>query len=227
MSYDDEANEKMANMMSEQGDYSQINYSLKQSYEKEYSNSMLDFFTSYLNHNEQEEQLKIDLKIKMGQPNLSNRSEQEANVNLDSNNETNASLTYDSNTSWLFNPLAFFRIKNNGAKRTKKEDKPAENSASLAKDAAQLDVTLVEQVDGDQEAKGLIGGSGDELNVTLPLPQVNLDLTKKEIPKSTVETVSPTYKLIKDAFSELQLFSRVCKFLLFFMFFLIFKVNSN
>ena len=48
-------------------------------------------------------------------------------------------------------------------------------------------------------------------------PRLNdLDLaTKKEIPKSTVESgsssVSPAYRLIKEAFSEFQLFSKACK----------------
>lgn len=43
------------------------------------------------------------------------------------------------------------------------------------------------------------------------LPKVNFETGRKEIPKSTVEKVSPAFRLIKEAFNELQLFTRVCK----------------
>jgi hypothetical protein len=53
-------------------------------------------------------------------------------------------------------------------------------------------------------------------SISLPPRLDDLDLvTKKEIPKSTVESgssnVSPAYKLIKEAFSEFQLFSKACE----------------
>jgi hypothetical protein len=49
--------------------------------------------------------------------------------------------------------------------------------------------------------------SNFEDSLNLP-PRLNLDLTKKEVPKSTIENMSPAYKLIKEAFSEFQIFSK-------------------
>ena len=42
-------------------------------------------------------------------------------------------------------------------------------------------------------------------------PTISIETGKKEIPKSTIEKISPAYRLIKEAFTELQIFSRVCK----------------
>ena len=62
----------------------------------------------------------------------------------------------------------------------------------------------------------------DDEGISLPPRLDDLDLAaKKEIPKSTVESgsgnVSPAYKLIKEAFSEFQLFSKACEYSLFFL----------
>lgn len=38
---------------------------------------------------------------------------------------------------------------------------------------------------------------------------INIHLNQRDIPKSPIETVSPTYRFLKDAFSELQLFNKV------------------
>ncbi|RMZ94974.1 membralin isoform X1, partial [Brachionus plicatilis] len=52
-------------------------------------------------------------------------------------------------------------------------------------------------------------GSNDEVSKGGSVPFFDTDLNQKEIPKSTVETMSPTYRFLKDAISELQLFNKV------------------
>lgn len=49
----------------------------------------------------------------------------------------------------------------------------------------------------------------NEINSNNRIVSVNIELNQKEIPKSTIETVSPTYRFLKEAFSELQLFNKV------------------
>jgi hypothetical protein len=123
MSYDEEANEKLAN--DENGN--KINYSLKQSYEKEYSNTMLDFFSSYLTQEDHKKHLlsTTNQNVEI----ITNISTNNNDTNIYANdsslikaNETNnTDQTTDPNTSWFFNPLSFFRIKNNGYKKDKKQ----------------------------------------------------------------------------------------------------------
>jgi len=82
---------------------------------------------------------------------------------------------------------------------------------------------IVENI--DEELNFTLNGTNavnPELNETLnytdsssPVAYVqkfSVENHKKEIPTSTIEKMSPAYRLIKEAFSELQLISRVCKF---------------
>ena len=225
MSYDEEANEQLANDENE----NKINYSLKQSYEKEYSNTMLDFFSSYLTQEDHKKHLlsttnqnaEIFTNISTNNNDTNNYANDSSSIKT---NETNINITTDQttdpSTSWFFNPLSFFRIKNNGYKKDKKQANDESNKVNQGENNDKLDDSssnlLIESTNQEKpiaEAKlEEITRDTADLNESLSMPQVNLDLTKKEIPKSTVETISPTYKLIKDAFSELQLFSRVCMY---------------
>ena len=113
----------------------------------------------------------------------------------------------------MWNPLFLFNIESPTAAATatfdelpveKDEEKEVEADKEKEKEheneiSPTTQATRVEPERGEQDEQ-----IGQEL------PKLDIDIVKKEIPKSTTESVSPTYRLLKEAFAELQLFSRVC-----------------
>jgi hypothetical protein len=161
-------------------DNTSYSYSLKDSYEKEYSNSMLDLFSSYLNNPENEgggdsfksKNLFSDFESTFYDPNgayLSDRSE------------------------WKFDPVNYF-------KRVTKRNKNYEEE----EDRKVNDAKIVEKNNHDYLS--------NHIEIDLIKKQDNIEQTE-ENPSSTrannIETISPAYKLLKEAFNELQLFSKV------------------
>ena len=139
---------------------------------------------------------------------------------------------------WLFNPFSYFNIRKNfNSKKNSKaslllsnRNRAAETGQSSSspqiqespivddrnntikeKEDTNVD-NMADQYNNDNTADQveISNASNFEDSLNLP-PRLNLDLTKKEIPKSTIESMSPTYRLIKEAFSEFQLFSKACK----------------
>lgn len=228
MSYDDEANEKLASAGDEHEDEDdsshEVNYSLNQSYEKEYSNSMLDFFSSVLTNNDADES-SSSLVIMKNHIDDESEKQQENNKAVNATADQNftvaanqQSSSNDTITSWFFNPLAFLRIKNNGFKKERPSAKLREDlGAAVTSDESKSKSVSAADDEHENKKKAQENEQEKEVPLTdnetenaLPVPKVNYDLNKKEIPKSTVETgISPAYKLIKEAISELQLFSRV------------------
>ena len=130
-------------------------YSLKDSYEKEYSNSMLDLFSSYLNADESNGFETVNAEIL----------------------EEDFSLDPQGHSDWL--DLANYFKK---CSRPKK-------------------ISLVPVVAAHTESS----------SNPSQLSDIELELIRKEsLPKTaSIESLSPAYKLIKEAFNELQLFSKV------------------
>ena len=141
----------------------------RQSYEKEYSNSMLDFFTNYM--------------------------KPQSNENTDEQNEPRS----NSKSDWLKDPSFFFNqnrkchpIKN----KLKNQEKTPNNNNSKAVNKSEY----------------------------LP-PKVNFQPGHKDIPQSTIEKISPAYRIIKEAFNELQLFTKVCESIMVFLIQVIFYLQ--
>lgn len=145
----------------DQIDYT-VNYSLRESYEKEYSNSMLDLFSSYLNVDEGKNTINEVFVVAQPILNDANLTGILKNNSLDLN-ETNYDELINNNSLTV--------------NETKKENIESNSSSSPVAYA----------------------------------PKLSVENHKKEIPTSTIEKMSPAYRLIKEAFSELQLISRVCK----------------
>jgi hypothetical protein len=94
---------------------------------------MLDFFSSYLTQEDHKKHLltstnqNAEIITNISSINLTKSNDTSYNNDSSSinNNETNANSTVDKSndpsTSWFFNPLSFFRIKNNGYKKDKKQ----------------------------------------------------------------------------------------------------------
>jgi hypothetical protein len=135
-------------------------YSLRQSYEKEYSNSMLDLFSSYMSAEKSSE-----------------------------DSENSISSQYP---EWILDPAFFFNQKSYES-----------NVPSRKKAAEDLSTNIQSPVAEPLQLKA------------------GFETGSKEIPKSTVEKISPAYRLIKEAINELQLFTRVCKSL--FIYFCLFE----
>jgi hypothetical protein len=244
-------------------------YSLRQSYEKEYSNSMLDIFSSYLNTDEAtdsiiREKSEIDnLNTPNDDDNQNDQEEEEASWNNDLNQDEsldhetpNSKMSNDEeNNNWLLRTLSFFNFlkiekinlesnkekaeegevlssnkknvseKSDDALLSKIESETVmtyENEAEVEEDLEveeeKVELTVTMPTTVKKEANDRLGqelvvdasinnASNFEDSLNLP-PRLNLDLTKKEVPKSTIENMSPAYKLIKEAFSEFQIFSK-------------------
>ena len=87
----------------------------------------------------------------------------------------------------------------------------ASDSDSVVEVAPNEDNGFTDSSSLERDASLVDNASYFEGSLNLP-PKLNLDLTKKEAAKATTaESISPVYKLIKNAFSELQLFSKACK----------------
>ena len=127
-----------------------IGYSLRKSYEKEYSNSMIDLFSSYIK-----------------------------------TEDLDGTLPGEETGEWIDDPSFFFN-KRRALSRAKSK---IINSETLSK----------------------INSTNDTQNSKLLPPKINFESGGKEIPKSTAQKVSPAYRLIKEVFEELQLFTKVCK----------------
>lgn len=215
-------------------DESLVTYSLRQSYEKEYSNTMLDIFSSYLNSDENKEAsfndyADLESAVKP--------VEADSSLNTAENQtDTGKVVSKNEESSWFFNPLSYFNVRKNfksPANKSKTKNKTEKNNDALEEakpqivesvevdqkptqdeTSAKLEEKSVEEVKLDKvdENSNLeVGNKSD--GIVIP-PTVNLELTKKEIPKSTIEleTLIPPYKLIKEVFSEYRLFSKVCKY---------------
>jgi hypothetical protein len=177
-----------------------FSYSLEQSYEKEYPSSVLEFIANYIKSDEEG-----------GSSSHSNESDENESFTFTNDfHEQNS-------TSWFFNPLSYFKIKNHPS-----YSKPSGLSKSLTKKKINEKQESAHDKNKDEEVKAndaklsntktvSAESSKNESDLLTPPPTVQIEMTKKEIPTSTVETMSPAYKLIKEAFSELQLFSKVCK----------------
>lgn len=140
-------------------------YTLKDSYEKEYSNSMLDLFSSYLNQADPS-------GLKSEQQSQSNSSWTTCHLNQNQTSTFEDEKNSYSNWHDYNNPFyPFYAV----AKTQKNND-----------------------------SKNLTNSESSE-----SAPKLKLEFTRNEMPKSTIETISPAYRFIKDAFSELQLFSKV------------------
>jgi hypothetical protein len=196
-----------------------FSYSLEQSYEKEYPSSVLEFIANYIKNDED-----------IG-----------SNSHLDESGDSE-SFTYvkdshaqddeQNNTSWFFNPLSYFKIKNHpsyskssshsksNSKKKHDEKQESADSETIAKSQSQTEeLAKADDVTLSNEKTASTESSKNESDILPPPPTVQIEMTKKEIPTSTVETMSPAYKLIKEAFSELQLFTKVCKLTDAFVFF--------
>ncbi|CAF0706416.1 unnamed protein product [Brachionus calyciflorus] len=147
-------------------------YSLKDSYEKEYSNSMLDVFSSYLTTNENDVDSRTSIKHKNKSLIFENRYQNNSACFLFN--------PFYSSCSFFQNNLSMIVFETNQSKDFQKENSTFNNFSTKT----------------------------NENNEKI-LPKVNLEVSKKEIPKSTIETISPAYRFLKDAFNELQLFSKV------------------
>lgn len=232
---------------------SAVSYSLRQSYEKEYSNSMLDIFSSYLNLDESKPIVvtqpgsasseegataesaegfaqELNSLLQSEEKSVDQQTTSSSNQTKDQDAERQAvEDTGDSKTAdpanadnvvhsvrsswwwWFLNPFSYFRVK-----------KPIEKLNKIP-----TTVRFPADIDDNQKPPGAEDSDEDppaeqtaqepiaqnvENNSTIDLenaPFVKLDPAKKEIPKTTMETLSPAYKLIKETFSELQLFSKV------------------
>lgn len=195
-------------------------YSLRQSYEKEYSSSMLDIFSSYLNTDDttkesqvayeepststEQAQIETNLEEKDDLSSSSVLSDSQTPIitgpqeNIIDNKNTDTVIN-NSSDSWLsYFSLSYFNVRKN-FKSNKSNPKSAIKSTNLLEKTDE-NITLSENAINENITEYI-----------LP-PTVNIEPTKKEIPTSTVETLSPAYRLIKEAFSELQLFSKVCKY---------------
>ena len=171
----------------DQNDYI-VNYSLRESYEKEYSNSMIDLFSSYLNADELKssnndvepidiETLELILNSSIVVP------EVETNVTI------NDTVTIDT------------------FEQTDLEDDIKPITLSTDSNITQINnETIIKE---DNQALNVSVGTP-----VAYAPKLSVENHKKEIPTSTIEKMSPAYRLIKEAFSELQLISRVCKLIL-------------
>ncbi len=199
MSYD------TPNVTSNQKDHNDftVNYSLRESYEKEYSNSMLDLFSSYINT----EEVKNSVSDSTSEP-----------IQSHSNEQAISSTDIDAQQTVALNDSFGDVLLNNQS-----------NSISDSEIESDLNFLLTDQIieNIDEELNFTLNGTNavnPELNETLnytdsssPVAYVqkfSVENHKKEIPTSTIEKMSPAYRLIKEAFSELQLISRVCKFFL-------------
>ena len=215
-------------------DESLVTYSLRQSYEKEYSNTMLDIFSSYLNSDENKEAsfndyADLESAIKP--------VEADNSLNTTENQTDTVKVSKDEESSWFFNPLSYFNVrknfkspanksktknktdKNNDALEETKpqivepveedDQKPIQDETSAKQEEKSVEEVILDKVDENSNLE--VGNKSD--GIVIP-PTVNLELTKKEIPKSTIEleTLIPPYKLIKEVFSEYRLFSKVCKY---------------
>jgi len=190
-----------------------FSYSLEQSYEKEYPSSVLEFISNY---------------IKSDEENGANSHSMDESIDNESYTYAKDSFTQNAelnSTSWFFNPLSYFKIKNhpsfsrtssqskfNSKKKHFEKQESTESSEMNDKPLIQAE-ELAKAVDvaPSHEKSTSTESSKNESNILTPPPTVQIEMNKKEIPTSTVETMSPAYKLIKEAFSELQLFSKVCK----------------
>ena len=227
-------------------------YSLRQSYEKEYSNTMLDIFSSYLNPDEAQTEASI---VKISDTSQVKDEYDQVTVELDeaevvlereetkemgeSNNFTSSlnvekkvNVDETTDTWWFLNPFSIFNIR----KRLNLSPSAPIKPNKLTK-LVETNNTTTKLVDNSNETNYTPPPTLEETNDNLnnesssfleesvssssslenSPPRLNdLDLaTKKEIPKSTVESgssnMSPAYRLIKEAFSEFQLFSKACK----------------
>jgi septum formation inhibitor MinC len=98
----------------------------------------------------------------------------------------------------------------------KKEEEAAVDKEEEKEEEVNIDDATTTSNPQELEQKVSQQNASDDEGISLPPRLDDLDLvTKKEIPKSTVESgssnVSPAYKLIKEAFSEFQLFSKACE----------------
>lgn len=141
MSYDEEFN-------------SPSGYSLKDSYEKEYSNTVLDLFSSYLSSNENDQ-----LKETSFSKNNSKSAKKIQKKQLKSDRIQ-------------FNPFYPYLKLNNNLNLCYKNSENANQMQTLINSSYKKTV-------------------------------------KQESPKTTEEIISPAFKFLKEAFSELQLFSKV------------------
>jgi hypothetical protein len=237
-------------------------YSLRQSYEKEYSNTMLDIFSSYLNPDEaqteasfvklidtsqdKDEYDQVTIELDETDVVLDNEETKEieestnftSSLNQANDVEKKGDVDETTDTWWFLNPFSIFNIR----KRLNLSPSAAIKSNKPLK-LVQTNITTTKLVDGSSETNytsSTLDETKENLNETSRSseslnneskfleessssslenspPRLNdLDLaTKKEIPKSTVESgssnMSPAYRLIKEAFSEFQLFSKACK----------------
>ena len=208
----------------DQTDYT-VNYSLKESYEKEYSNSMLDLFSSYINTEEIKYSANNEIPSSTEPDTSSHQSNEPPIVSKDI---IEIESLLDLNDSIV--PVL-------SATNTNESSTTLILDSKLSVDDS-VDITDITGVDelteSTDEVSVVLNATSDELqpaadtlntsestNTTVsPVAyavKFSVENHKKEIPTSTIEKMSPAYRLIKEAFSELQLISRVCKLNFFYL----------
>lgn len=118
----------------------------------------------------------------------------------DSNQSEDANLSdkhYDTNyyNDWISNPDFFFN-----------KNRPKFLIQS-SKDSKEVNSNFKDMLNNGLKDERLANNS------KFLTSKMSQEATNKDLPKKTpMEKISPAYRLIKEAFTELQLFSRVCKF---------------
>lgn len=115
----------------------------------------------------------------------------------DDSGDTTSSQTSSHTPDWLKNPSFFFNHNRKCHAIKSKQDSQSKKSRNIP------------GADGGNNRKSVKYGQ----NMAEYLQsKVSLERGHKDIPQSTIEKISPAYRLIKEAFNELQLFTKVCKY---------------
>lgn len=122
----------------------------------------------------------------------------------DDNGGTMSSQTSSHTPDWLKNPSFFFNHnrKCRAIKSKQKSKGKKSRNISVADGGNNRKFVKYEQLFDKYDQK-----MAEYLH-----PKVSLERGHKDIPQSTIEKISPAYRLIKEAFNELQLFTKVCKY---------------
>jgi hypothetical protein len=164
---------------------SHIGYSLRQSYEKEYSNSMLDIFSSYLNSNDNNKAIKKKVKNEQGEVEEDDDSsagiatikirEDESSDKSDKTNVTQPNEELKTTTKWYNFILTW----------------------AFAQKFSKTKTTTIPSSTTEKEEE-------KESEIPLPPPPVISNKAPKSPSKSSI-----FYNLFKETINEFQLFGRV------------------
>jgi hypothetical protein len=227
-----------------------IPYSLRQSYEKEYSNSMLELFANYLNTDEVVQsigdmssttmtssstvnQQSIKQSTVVTPPTLASDQPESDIVSVTNPNDVSSSTQMNETNSSIesgvqdsFSVLASPSQESssflNQQTRNKSNDSnfysidEAITSSNLSYINANESASLHESLNFINDTSKMSNSTNASANMSIDIettsPTTSAPSTsapKKDSTRLPIETISPAYRLLREAFAELQLFSKV------------------